>query len=361
MGAYKEEKNNNWKAKFSYKDYTGRTRWVTKRGFKTKREALEYEREFLLEKAGDVDMTFASFTELYKKTLYPRLKEDTIEMKDNIINKHVLPYFGKKKLRDITKKDVLSWQDDLIRKINPRTGEHYKSSYLKSVHSQLSAILNFAVRYYDLSDNVAAKVGNMGSEDDANVDFWTEEEYMKFSEAMMEKPLFYYCFEVLYWTGMRKGELFALTLEDIDFAKKTIRINKTFYHINGKDVVTGPKTKKSNRTIVIPDFLVEELKEYVDMIYDCKKADRLFPVSSNGLASALLWGIKKSGVKRIRVHDLRHSHVSFLISRGGFGAVEIASRLGHESKEITYRYAHLFPDAQEKMANFLDDFKNKEK
>ena len=359
MGAYKDEKRGTWKAKFSYKDYTGKTRWATKRGFKTKREALEYEREFLLQKAGDVDMTFDTFVELYKKDLYPRLKPSTIQTKDNVIDKHVTPYFGHKKLREITKRDVIAWQGELISATNQRTGQPFSKSFLKEVHNQLSAILNYAVKNYDLSDNVASKVGNMGSEDDIKIDFWTEEEYRRFIEEIMDKPFYYYCFETLYWTGMRVGELLALTANDIDFENNTISITKTYHRIKGKDIISSPKTKKSYRTISIPEFLAEELKEYIDMIYKPDPTERLFHTYKAALAKVHKAGAVSAGVKPIRLHDLRHSHISLLIYMG-YGAVEIADRVGHESVEITYRYSHMFPNVQKNMSEALDKLNRKE-
>lgn len=358
MGAYKDEKSGKWKAKFSYKDYTGKTRWATKRGFATKREALEYEREFLLQKAGDVEMTLAAFVDIYKANVYPRLKRSTIENKSNIIDKHVLPYFGKKKLSEISKKDVIAWQSDLIGKINPSTGKPFAKSYLKSIHNQLSTILNYAVKNYDLHENVAAKVGNMGSDKDIHISFWTEEEYKLFIEEVMDEPFYYYCFEMLYWTGMRVGELLALTPADIDLDNGTVSINKTYHRIKGEDIITGPKTAKSKRTIIMSDFLTEEIREYMDMLYKPKRTDRLFHTYKSTLARVLEKYAAQAGVKRIRIHDLRHSHVSLLLSMG-YGAVEIADRVGHESVEITYRYAHLFPDAQSNMAAALDKL-NKE-
>ena len=175
----------------------------------------------------------------------------------------------------------------------------------------------------------------------------------------MTKPITYYAIETLYWTGMRSGELLALSIEDIDFNKKTIRINKTYFRRNGKDHIGTPKTKTSNRTIVMPDFLAEELKEYVDMIYMVKPTERLFQISKHQLSYALDKGAKLAGIKKIRVHDLRHSHVSLLISLG-YNAVEIGARLGHSSREITLRYAHLFPDSQNEMAATLDMLNNRE-
>lgn len=96
------------------------------------------------------------------------------------------------------------------------------------------------------------------------MDFWTLDEYLLFRESIQDKPASYLCFEVLYWTGMREGEMLALTASDIDFEKKTISINKTFSRSKGKDVITVPKTKKSKRVVAMPDFLAEELQDFIN-------------------------------------------------------------------------------------------------
>jgi integrase len=145
----------------------------------------------------------------------------------------------------------------------------------------------------------------------------------------------------------------ALTLGDFDFAKKTVSITKTFQHLKGKDVITEPKTPKSNRTVEMPDFLVEDIRDYVGTLYDLKPEERLFPLSKSYLYRKMEQGSKATGLQRIRVHDLRHSHVSLLIHMG-YSAVAIAERMGHESIDITFRYAHLFPTVQRQMAADLN-------
>ena len=184
--------------------------------------------------------------------------------------------------------------------------------------------------------------------------FWTLEEYKKFSEAMMDKTISFYAFEMLYWCGIREGEMLALTPKDFDFKAETVTINKSYQRLKGRDVITTPKTKKSNRTIKMPKFLCEEMQEYIGMFYGAGENDRIFPVSKSYMHHEMDRGAKQAGVKRIRIHDLRHSHVSLLIEMG-FTALAIADRLGHESIEVTYRYAHLFPSKQTEMANKLDD------
>ena len=161
----------------------------------------------------------------------------------------------------------------------------------------------------------------------------------------MDKPISFYAFEMLYWCGLRLGEMLALTPEDFDFKDNMVRINKSYQRINGEDVITDPKTKKSIRKVKMPDFLADEMKDYFASIYRLEPKQRVFPIDKNYMHHEMTRGSKKAGVKRIRIHDLRHSHVSLLIDMG-FSALAIADRVGHESINITYRYAHLFPSTQ---------------
>ncbi len=353
MPVYKNKDTGTWYVMTQYTHWTGESKSKCKRGFKTKREAQDWERAFHLKSAGDLDMTFAAFVELYAEELRPRLKENTWLTKENIIEKKILPYFGKRKINEITTKDVMCWQNELLA-FRDKDHKPYSSSYLKTVHNQLSAIFNYAVRYYDLRSNPAAKAGNMGNEERKEMLFWTRDEYQKFSDEIMDKPISYYAFELLYWTGIREGELLALTPADFDFEKGTLKINKSYQRLHGEDVITTPKTKKSNRTVQMPEFLCEEIQEFFSMKYRLKKKERIFTIDKSYLHREMTRGAEAAGVKRIRIHDLRHSHISLLIDMG-FSAVAIADRVGHESIEITYRYAHLFPSKQKDMANQLNN------
>ena len=353
MAVYKDKKLGTWYVSVYYTNWKGESDRKMKRGFKTRKEAVAWENTFLNKNAGDLNMTFAEFYDIYKSDLEERLKENTWVMKTSVIELKILPYFKKKKMCDIRVSDVIAWQKEMMA-YRDANGQPYASGYLKTIHNQLSAIFNHAVRFYELPSNPAAKVGNMGRENTKEMLFWTKDEYTKFSEAMMDKPLSYYAFEMLYWCGIRLGELLALTYGDFDFEKQTVRINKSYQCIKGKDVVTTPKTKKSNRIIKMPEFLCEEIKEYLNMLYGIRPTDRIFLISKSFLHHEMTRGSEAAGVKRIKVHALRHSHVSLLIDMG-FSAVAIAARVGHESIDITYRYAHLFPTTQNEMANRLDD------
>lgn len=297
---------------------------------------------------------FKNFVEIYLESMEHRIKENTLMTKQNIFYHHIVPYLGEMKLDEITPKDIIHWQDQVMKDNN------YKQTYLKAIHNQLSALFNYAVRFYGLKSNPARLAGNTGIEEVDETKFWTKEEYLTFSRAMMNKEESYHAFEILYWCGIRLGELLALTAEDFDFEKKTLRINKSYQHIKGKDVITTPKTRKSNRVLTLPDFLAEEMQDYISRLPYLKVDDRIFTITKSGLHHEIDRGCRETGVKRIRVHDLRHSHVSMLIEMG-FSAVNIANRVGHESVKVTYRYAHMFPNKDLMIAKKLNISRNGEK
>ena len=352
MSIHKDNATGKWRVVYRYTDWTGETHQSSKRGFSTKREAQMWERELLLKKEAKLDMTFESFYEIYVEDMQNRIRDNTWGTKTNIARTKILPYFGKRKIGEIEPRDIIAWQNELLA-IRQSNGKPYSASYLQKIHSQLSAIFNHAVNFYHLPSNPAQKAGNMGKEEHREMLFWTKEEYLKFADVMMDKPVSYYAFEILYWCGLRMGELLALTPADFNFETHTLRINKSYQRLHREDMITPPKTLKSNRTIKMPQFLCDEMQDYLKMLYEPKEDERIFTISKSYLHHEMNRGSKVSGVKRIRVHDLRHSHVSLLINMG-FTVLAIADRMGHESIDITYRYAHLFPSEQTQMAEQLD-------
>ena len=347
MKAEKDKKTGKWLIQQRYTDWQGKRRKSTKRGFVTKREAEEWLRNFLITQKADFDMKFEDFWKMYCADMETRLREHTMRTKKYIVELKILPYFGNKRVNDITAADIRQWQNELIKM-------GYSPTYLKTINNQLSAIFNYAVRYYDLKSNPCAKAGSMGKSKAEEMDFWTGEEFRKFIDSVMNKRLSYMAFMTLYWTGMRMGELLALNPKDVDLEKRTISITKSYQRLGKKDVITPPKTPKSKRVITIPEFLAADIKDYMDSLYELQENDRLFPITKYYLEHEMQRGIKESGVKRIRVHDLRHSHASMLIELG-FSPLEIANRLGHEKVETTLNtYAHLYPNKQTKLAERLD-------
>ena len=204
MAVYKEDKTGTWRVIYRYTDWNGERKQTQKRGFKTRREAQAWEHEQLNKKNADLDMKFKSFVELYTADVKTRLKENTWATKEHIIRTKLEPYFGKLKMCAITPQQIITWQNELIN-YRDEQGKAYSPVYLKTVNNQLSAIFNHAVKYYNLRENPCKKAGSMGKKKNREMQFWTKEEYLKFAGAMMDKPLSYYAFEMLYWCGLREG------------------------------------------------------------------------------------------------------------------------------------------------------------
>jgi integrase len=279
------------------------------------------------------------------------VRESTWLTKEAIVRDKVLPFFGDTPVCEITPADVISWQNELSSH-RDSSGAPYSPTYLRTVETQLSAILNHAVRYYGLARNPVLAAGHIGRKNSDEMQFWSKDEYLRFSEAVMNKPDAWLAFEVLFWTGLREGEMLALTPSDIDLTRSRVSVTKTYQRLHREDVVGPPKTERSRRVVDMPRFLADELRDYVSQEGIGKK-ERIFKMDKGYLYREMRRGSALAGVKRIRVHDLRHSHVSLLIEKG-FNVLAIAQRMGHESIDITYRYAHLLPNCQTEMATALE-------
>lgn len=351
MPAFRDGKK--WRVVFYYKDYTGKINQTTKRGFLTKKEALEYEREFLFKVTFNTNMTFQSLYDLYIEDMRCRLRKNTLLTKEKIIEKKILPFFSKLKLEEITPIKVRAWQNTLINGISSKNGS-YSPTYLKTINNQLSAIFNYAVKYHNMRENPCIKAGSIGKKKASEKSIWSVEEFEKFVTQLEDKFSIYIGFYILFWTGIRIGELLALTLKDIDFEKKTLTISKSYQRLEGEDVITPPKTSNSNRVITIPDFLVELLGKYIEMLYKPNKNSRLFPFTKYTFENNMKTYSKKAGIKQIRIHDLRHSHTSYLFNNG-IDILTISKRLGHENIETTLAiYAHTYHSADENLMDLLN-------
>ena len=348
MPFYKDEKTGTWYCKFYYTDWTGAKKQKLKRGFKLQREAKDWERKFLEQYARNPDISFESLYEKYRSYITPRIRESTAATRFLMLDKHVLPFFKDRILSDITPADIAAWQTDMLNKGLSDTYMHNCNTYLK-------AIFSYAVEYLGLSKNPCTRL--IGSLKTRKLNFWTPEEYKAFSEACRDNLEYYTIFEILYYTGMRVGEALALTLNDIDLKNNIISVNKTYYHITGKNLINPPKTEGSERQIDIPVFLAEEIKDYIAHLYQPDPEVRLFNKHPQYVRSILKDRAEKAGVKQIRVHDLRHSHASMLINLGA-NPLLVAERLGHESPAITLKtYAHLFPSSQADIVKKIDKVK----
>ena len=314
---------------------------------KAKKEALEWERNFKFSVNADMNMTMGAFVEIYFHDKEGELKERSIINKRYMIETHILPYFQNKKMNEITPAHIIQWQHTMREK-------GYAQTYLRMMQNQITALFTHASNIYNLSDNPCKKVKKMGKSVADKLEFWTKEEYDQFISTMETGSRYFVIFEILFWTGCREGELLALTKSDIDFQNNRMSITKTFYRIERRDVISTPKTEQSVRMIELPEFLTQEIKEYVDQMPDLSDHARIFPIVAEAVQHKLKRQADKAGVKRIRVHDLRHSSVAYLINQGVQPLI-IKERLGHKDIKITLNtYGHLYPNQQRQLADMLN-------
>jgi integrase len=187
---------------------------------------------------------------------------------------------------------------------------------------------------YQLPYNPCKSVGGMGKNTSGCRGIWKEDDMERFLDVMQDKPVIYYAFFLTYWTGVRVGELLALNIEDLDLEARTLTINKSLERVKKVDVIKPPKTPKSNRVIHVPEFVAEEMREYLDMLYGRTPQDRLFTVTKSHLEKEMKRGAKMAGLDEIRIHDLRHSHASMLIKKN-VDLATVSNRLGHEKITTT--------------------------
>lgn len=351
MPAYKDSVRDTWFCSFYFVDWTGERKLKKKRGFKLKKDALEWEREFLAKETMSPDMTFTSLVELYIEDMESRLRDTTRQSKEWIMGKHIMPFFGGLQINKITPAHVRKWQSELLaRDLAP--------TYLKTINNQLVAVLNYAVKFYGLPSNPCHAAGSMGKKNAEAMKFWTHDQFIAFIASVNRWPA-RIGFELLYWTGMRIGELLALTEEDFDFTRGLVSIERNYQRVSGEDIITEPKTKKGKRVVPVPAAVLKLVKEYIPRLYNYTPEDRLFPYTKDYFHHAMTKASKASGVDRIRLHDLRHSHASLLIEMG-VPILLVSERLGHENIETTLKtYSHLYPGRHDETVKKLDEMIDK--
>ncbi|MDD2960025.1 MAG: site-specific integrase [Lachnospiraceae bacterium] len=355
MPAYKyqtKEGKNLWYCSFHYADWMGQNKRKKKMGFATRREALDWERTFLDKECKNPDILFSSLVENYMKDCDTHMKPTTLENKQYIYDLKLIPYFGKMKVSDITPLRVRTWQNELIN-YKDENGEAYSPTYLKSIHAQLSAILNYAVKYYNLPGNPCKATGSMGKGKAAEMKIWTRDQFEQF--LPFEKKQGYHCaFNILFYSGVRASELLALTPEDVPRDRNVLRINKNFAVVKGVAMFLTPKTERSIREVSIHKSLHDEILQYIDDLC-LDPEERIFYFTKSGLLKEFHNISEKAGLEQIRIHDLRHSHTSMLIDMN-IPIIQISERLGHENVETTWKiYAHLYPGKAETVADKLGD------
>lgn len=348
MPVFKDEERNTYYVKCYYTDYTGVKRQKKKRGFKLQREAKEWEAYFLSSYKFDDKTTFGDVWAQFMNEMGPRQRITTRRGYESS-GKHILPMFRGVPIGAITEQQIIIWQNELIK-------EKYSDSYLNKIDTMFRTVYRYGAKRCKLPADVFNGVKKIGKQT-KRVNFWTHDQYKAFYKVLCENaknPVPKMAFQILFYCGLRIGELLALTAGDIDLENRILHITKSLQRIHKEDVITPPKTEKGIRDITIPKFLTAELKEYIAHIYDCNANSRLFNISKTVLYYPMRIYCDSANVPRIRLHDLRHSHVAHLIDLG-VSPIAIAERLGHENVTITLNvYGHLYPNKQKKIADILD-------
>ena len=346
MPSYYDENQKTWYCKFYYTDWTGQRKQKLKRGFPRQRDAKDWERDFLQKQQGSPDMPFQTLYDLYVEDIEQHLKDSTVTGRKYRCERNILPYFKDKPINQIKAADIRKWQGIIV-------GKGFKPTYQKALNEQLSIIFNFARKYYGLKENPCLVPGQIGTSKARRMDFWTQADFNAFIHEV-DKADCKMAFTMLYYTGLRSGELLALTLQDLDLDldSPVLSVNKTYRRDHKSDIITSPKTSNSIRAVTLPPFLASNLKEYIGTFHNLQPTDRLFPFTYRRLERYMNQACEKSGIKRIRIHDIRHSHVSLLIELG-FTPLLIAERIGDTVDMVNNIYGHLDPNKHKDVAEKL--------
>lgn len=346
----------NWSVRFRF-ILAGEEKQKRLSGYKTKREAHEGYIKFVNDAKlqqtinANKKVKFEHLFEEYKKFMQSRVKESSYYDFCSKSNLHILPFFKNVFVQDITLKMLLDWQSTINK---------YSYKYKTGLRTYLNGVLNYGEKYYNV-ENKLKKVDNFRNvELKKEMLFWTPEEFNLFIDKV-DQDEFKAFFYALYYTGARKGELLATTWEDWNLDKQILRINKTVTKkIYGASyIITTPKNQSSIRNITLPEFLVNIMLQYKKG----KENDTFVFKGNKPLADSSIERVQKSaceasGIKKIRIHDFRHSHASLLLGNG-VSVVAVAKRLGHSNIEQTLNtYAHMLPKEDELLLEILQKSSN---
>lgn len=349
MPVYRDEKLKTWYVKFRYRDWQGKARYTTKRGFKTKRDALKYEFEFKTTSTERIDIKLAVLAEKYLADKKLRTKISNFKIIKYTLQKHFLESLGHLKISELSASVMKEWQNDLIVK-------NLKYNTLIRIHTTVNSFLNYAIKYYGLKENPLKIVGGIGhvNKEARRINFWEYEEFEKFI-SNVKNFKHKICFKILFFGGLRVGELLALDKRDFNFKENKISITKSKIQSTGE--ISTPKTIDSVREIDMPSEIMLEVKRYIRTLKIIPSP--LFDTNHSSLLVSLKRCAGKAGIKIINVHDLRHSHVSHLIHLGA-PITLISRRLGHKSPKITLDvYSHMYSESGKKITELLSKEINK--
>ena len=360
--AVSKEKNGTYKVQYYHTNLEGKRVLTTKRGFVKKRDAEIFDSEMKKRSKTKIDVSGMLLSDFINQYYFPamqgELKTKTLITKRNVIDEHILNVQNKEiasfknmKLRDITAEALREWQ-------NAKKKEGYSDGYLLTMRKELSSVLNYAEKQYHWIDNPSKEVPRMGKFNKRvrKDDWWTIDEYETFISAIDKNTIYYVIWNVLFYSGIRLGELLALRKADIDIERNCIYINETYARLKKQDLITSPKTENSERVVYIPQEIMKMVQEYMEKHPDINSNDRVFPIVHRTVEKAFARDIKKSDVRYITVHCLRHSHTAYLISLNTFSMSVISERLGHKDETITSQvYSHVYNKNAMDVAQVMQD------
>ena len=351
MSIHKDNRSNTWYVKRHNE---------TKRGFKYKRDAIEYEAN-LIAKPNSNTIRFIPFADEFLKFKKTDVQYTTYLKYKECINIVMKPLFPNIPIDEITFQHCDEFKEKLSRL-------DYSTSYKNKLITQMKGMFNFGVRRKYISDNPArllksfrkttAEIEKKRSTDN-NV--WTYEEFSKFIECV-EDEKYKALYITLFTTGCRLGEALALTWTDLSDSKLSITKSHTKQTEKGSYEIKIPKSNCSIRKISLNPSLNAYLLDYKEQ---CKRNNRLFeesdfifggkkPLARTTIETIKNKAIEKSGVKKIRIHDFRHSHATILINNG-MNIVAVSKRLGHSDVSMTLKiYTHLLEKSDEEIMDFLE-------
>lgn len=231
------------------------------------------------------------------------------------------------------------------------------------------SILNYGIKFYGLKNNVASLTGNFKRKNELKkkVEFYTYEEFSKFINVVNDN-VYKALFDTLYFTGVRQGEALALNWNDLK--KDSLEINKTISKesVNGNRVINTPKTDKLNRVIKIDDDLIKELNELKEFYKNTINFEEdwfifggLKPLAPTTIRRRKEKYCELANVKKIKIHEFRHSHASLLISMN-VPITVISERLGHSDTNMTFNtYSHMLPKDEDQAVCSLNQLKQSNK
>lgn len=342
-----------WFYSIRYKDRNGKSvqKTVQNKSW-TKKDAIKAKDLFLLTVSSSTEkITMDQLYSLYQEDRVGKAKLKSQYTSDSAYNTNIKPYFGSMQVNKITSRDIVRWQHWLIQ-------QRFRNSYIGALQQRLRAILNFGLRNEYIEKNPFRQHDiKDASQRKEEMHFWTIEEFKRFI-VREQDPMYRAMFMVLYWTGLRRGEVIALQAKDIDFNKNTIVVNKTWDHLH--QIATSPKTTNSYREVQMTSELREVLRDQISRLEKMPKfsGDAILfgfdhHVNEQTLKDHQVEACRLSGVKVIKIHEFRHSHASLLVNMG-FSSFEISKRLGHTQAMVENVYGHWFKESQNVMIEKLD-------